>query len=176
MGRGLKSERPALDAEELALVEPTRHPALGAIDDAELARLRKLVRDRRDRARDIAARQRREMRGKTAPKGARAAADDTGSRRKRDALAAALKRLNAEAARREGKAARDAMKDAAGRALELRRKRDAEAARRPMSRTAREGMTPIESAKTLSRNRAKLGAVSQHGKNMQAKRDNRVPS
>ncbi|WP_374305171.1 hypothetical protein [Methylocella sp.] len=173
MGRSLRTERQALDAEELALVEKTHHPALAELDAPELAQLVRLVRERRDRARDIAARQRREMRGKAAAKGAAPAADNTGTRRKRDLLAAALKRLNAETARRKALAARDAMRDSATRALELRRKRDAQAARRPMSRPAGEGMRPLDSAKTRARNRAKLGEVSQHTKNMQAKRDSR---
>ncbi|ACK50285.1 conserved hypothetical protein [Methylocella silvestris BL2] len=173
MGRGIRYERQVLSVDEVALVASTHHPALGALSDEELAKLRTLVRERRDRARDIAARQRREMRGKAAAKGARPAADDTGSRGKRDLLAAAMKRINGETTRREGKAAREAMKDSAQRALALRSRREAESARRPATRTAGEGMRPSDSKATKQRNRAKLGAVSQHTKNMQAKRDGR---
>ena len=171
MGRSLRHERQVLAADEIALVEASHHPALGALSDKDLADLRKHIRDRRDRARDIAARQRREMRGKADPRGAKPVADDTGSREKRDVLAAAMQRINKEAARRESKAARDAMKDSVTRALEMRRLREAQTAR-PGTQTANEGMRVKSSSRTLERNRAKLGAVSQHNKNMQAKRDN----
>ncbi len=173
MGRSRRSERQTLGADEIALVESSHHPGLGVLPDKELADLRKLLRERRDRARDIAARQRREMRGKAAAKGARPAADDTGSRAKRDVLAAAMQRVNRETTRRKVKAARDAMKDSVQRALELKRKREASAVLPVSARTANEGMRVKESGRTRGRNRAKLGEVSQHTKNMQAKRDNR---
>ena len=96
MARSIKHERRLLSADELTLVEKTHHPALGLLPDRDLAELRKLVRERRDRAQNIASRQRRELRGKTAPKGARAATDDSGTREKRDVLAAAMQRLNKE--------------------------------------------------------------------------------
>ena len=121
MARSIKQERRLLGADESTLVEKTHHPSLGLLPDQDLAELRKLVRERRDRAQDIAARQRRELRGKAAPKGARAATDDSGAREKRDLLAAALQRLNKEVARREAKDPRQALIDNAKRALELRR-------------------------------------------------------
>jgi hypothetical protein len=171
MGRSHRHERQVLNAEEIALVEASHHPRLGDLADKELHELRKHIRDRRDRARDIAARQRREMRGKADPRGANPVADDTGSREKRDVLAAAMQRINREATRRESKAARDAMKDSVTRALEMRRRREAQTAR-PGTQTANEGMRVKSNSRTPERNRAKLGAVSQHNKNMQAKRDN----
>ena len=88
MARSIKQERRLLGADESTLVEKTHHPALGLLPDQDLAELRKFVRERRDRAQDIAARQRRELRGKAAPKGARATTDDSGTREKRDVLAA----------------------------------------------------------------------------------------
>jgi hypothetical protein len=174
MGRSLRQERQVLNADEVALVAATHHPALGALSDKELAGLRKQVRERRDRARQIAARQRREIRGKAdRPRGARPVTEDLGSRAKKDVLAAAVKRLNAEAARREAKAAREAMKDSAARALEMRRDRQAQASRPDSGQTPNEGMRAKEGGRTFLRNRAKLGEVSQHTKDMQAKRDNR---
>ena len=152
MGRSLRHERQVLNADEVALVAATHHPALAALPDKELAELRKHVRERRDRAGQIAARQRREIRGKAdRPRGARPVTEDLGSRAKRDVLAAAMKRLNGEAARREAKAARGAMKDSVARALELRRKREATAAAprfRPdrERRHARQGRQPLVSA------------------------------
>ena len=121
MARSIKHEQRLLNADELTLVEKSHHPALGLLPDHDLKELRKLVRERRDRAQDIAARQRRELRGKAGPKGARPATGDSGTREKRDLLAAALLRLNKEAARREAKAARQELIDNAKRALELRK-------------------------------------------------------
>ncbi|MGH6837987.1 MAG: hypothetical protein ACREDT_04150 [Methylocella sp.] len=165
--------RSKIGADELALVEKTHHSALGLLPDHDLAELRKLVRERRDRAQDLASRQRREVRGKAAPKGARAATDDSGTREKRDVLAAALQRLNKEAPRREAKGARQALIDSAKRALELRKAAEANSARPPSGRTANEGINPKNSPAYSLRNPAKLGAISQHNKNMQAKRDSR---
>src|SRR6202030_4489730 len=101
MARSMKHERRLLGADELTFVDKTHHPALGLLPDRDLAELRKLVRERRDRAQDIAARQRRELRGKGAPKGTRPATGESGTREKHGLLAAALQRLNKEAARRE---------------------------------------------------------------------------
>ncbi|MGH6811150.1 MAG: hypothetical protein ACREDM_02005 [Methylocella sp.] len=173
MARSIKQERRLLGADELTLVEKTHHPALGLLPDRDLAELRKLVRERRDRAQDIAARQRRELRGKAAPKGARAATDDSGTREKRDVLAAAMQRLNKEVTRREAKAARQDLIDAARRALELRRAAEANSTRPSPGRAADEGLNPKSTPAYSLRNPAKLGAVSQHTKNMQAKRDSR---
>ena len=174
MARSIKQERRLLGADELTLVEKTHHPALGLLPDQDLAELRKLVRERRDRAQDIAARQRRELqlRGKAAPKGARAATDDSGTREKRDVLAAALQRLNKEVTRRQAKAARQALIDGAKRALDLRRTSESKTAR-PSGRTANEGINPKSPPPYTLRHPAKAGAISQHNKNMQAKRDSK---
>jgi len=173
MARSIKHERRLLSADELTLVEKTHHPALGLLPDRDLAELRKLVRERRDRAQDIAARQRRELRGKAAPKGARAATDDSGTREKRDVLAAAMQRLNKEVTRRQAKAARQALIDAAKRALELRRATEATTTRPSPGRTANEGINPKSPPAYTLRHPAKAGAISQRNKNMQAKRDSR---
>jgi hypothetical protein len=173
MARSIKQERRLLGADELTLVEKTHHPALGLLPDRDLAELRKLVRERRDRAQDIAARQRRELRGKAAPKGARAATDDSGTREKRDVLAAAMQRLNKEVTRRQAKAARQALIDGAKRALELRLANEAKSARPSAGRTANEGINPKSAPAYTLRHPAKAGAISQHNKNMQAKRDSR---
>jgi hypothetical protein len=172
MARSKKQERRLLGADELTLVEKTHHPALGLLPNQDLAELRKLVRERRDCAQDIAARQRRELRGKAAPKGARAATDDSGTREKRDVLAAALQRLNKEVTRRQAKAARQALIEGAKRALDLRRASESKTAR-PSGRTANEGITPKSAPPYTLRHPAKAGAISQHNKTMPAKRDSR---
>ena len=173
MARSIKQERRLLGADESALVEKSHHPALGLLADQDLAELRKLVRERRDRAQDIAARQRRELRGKAAPKGARAATDDSGTREKRDVLAAAMQRLNKEVTRRQANAARQDMIDSAKRALELRRANEAKSARPPSGRAATEGINPKSAPAYSLRHPAKAGAISQYNKNMQAKRDSK---
>jgi hypothetical protein len=173
MARSIKHERRLLSTDELTLVEKSHHPALGLLPDHDLKELRKLVRERRDRAQDIAARQRRELRGKAVPKGARPATGDSGTREKRDLLAAALQRLNKEAARREAKAARQELIDSARRALEVRQASEKGSTRPSPGRTANEGINPKSTPAYSLRNPAKLGTVSQHNKNMQAKRDSK---
>ena len=174
MVRSRHQQRKRLSAEELTLVEKTHHPTLETLTNRDLVALRKLIRARRDRAQKIAARQRRELRGKSGPKGARAAADDTGTWGKRDHLSAAVQRLDKEVQRREKKSARQALIESATRALELRRASDAKAARPNSGRTPSTGMqTNTSSRSRTRRNRAKAGAISQHTKNMQAKRDSK---
>src|ERR1700691_1560988 len=140
MAHSLKQERQLLSADECTLVEKTHHPFLERLSDKDLAVLRKLVRARRDRTQQIAARQRRELRGKSAPKGARAATDDAGTWGKRELLAAAMQRLDKEVTRRKEKAARQALMESAARALELRRAGEAKAARPLAGRTPKKGM------------------------------------
>ncbi len=173
MARSIKQERRLLSADELTLVEKSHHPALSMLPDHDLRDLRQLLRERRDRAQDIAARQRRELRGKAAPKGARPATGDSGIREKRNLLAAALQRLNKEAARREAKAARQELIDNAKRALELRRAADASTPRPLPGRTANEGINPKAAPAYVLHNPAKLGAISQRNRSMQAKRDSK---
>lgn len=67
-----KEEARALNAEEKELVEKSHHPLLQDVPDSELSQLAKLLRDRRNKARDQAHQRRREMRGKAAARGAAA--------------------------------------------------------------------------------------------------------
>lgn len=96
MAHSRKDEARALDAEEMKLVEKSHHPALQDISDAELSDLLKLVRERRDKAQASANRQRREMRGKSEARGARAATENAGTAQKTEVLAMAVRRLNGE--------------------------------------------------------------------------------
>lgn len=172
MTHPVRLERQWLSADEFALVEQTHRPRLDTLSDKDRADLLKLLRERRDRAQQIASRQRREMRGKAASRGARPAADNTGTRNKTAVLAAAVQRLNKDIARREIKAARQALMDSAARALELRRASRAKTTRPASEPTPNEGVHPKKPrAPRAPRNPAKAGAVSQHTKNMQAKRD-----
>ncbi|MBC2775618.1 hypothetical protein H6M51_22390 [Rhizobium sp. AQ_MP] len=172
MAQSRRMELRLLDDSEKQLVEASRHPHLAERDDEELADLRKALRERRDRARDIANRQRREMRGKAAPAGAKPSADDAGSREKFAALSAALQRVNGEVSRRQRYASRAELKRNAQKALEMRRA--ASRPNRPTSRRAGKGMrsVPNERGPDLV-NPMEVGRVSQFVKNGQARRDSR---
>src|SRR5690606_35018700 len=119
MAHSRKEEKRALDAAELELIEKSHHPAVQDISDSELSNLTKLVRERRDTAQAASHRQRREMRKKAEPRGARASADDTGTQRKVEVLAMAIRRLNNETDRRARLAAKADLVESARNALAL---------------------------------------------------------
>lgn len=98
MATSRREEQRLLDKAERDLVDQTRHPALGDLGDKDLAKLVKLLRERRDRARDIARTQRRSVRGKTDAKAGEG--PERGNKQKMSVLAQALQRANKEAARR----------------------------------------------------------------------------
>lgn len=93
-----RREDRVLDKSEKELVDQTRHPALGEAGDKDLGKLIKLLRERRDRARDIAKTQRRNVRGKGKAEAKEGA--ERGNKEKMSVLAQALQRANKEAARR----------------------------------------------------------------------------
>jgi hypothetical protein len=166
-----KDEERYLDKDERELVARTHQPELGGVEDKELADLKKRVRERRDRARDIASRQRREMRGKARPQGQEGVRDDAGSKVKLAVLAHAMKRVNAESARRARKDGRQAMVE--GLRESLARKRAA-TSDRPKSRTAGKGMkaNPNTVREQIADPR-EVGRVSQSQKKAQARRDSK---
>ena len=88
-------ERRLMSDEEFTLVEQTRYPVLGKLEDAALKDLTQRLRERRDRARDIAHRQRREVRGKSR-QATNFEKQDAGNRQKARILAEALTRINSE--------------------------------------------------------------------------------
>jgi hypothetical protein len=102
LGLSRKEEKRALDNDEQELVDKSHHPRIRELSDTELRDLIRLVRERRDRARSLANQRRREMRGKSSPRGAEPSRKDEGSRLKTEVLASALRRLNAERGRRAG--------------------------------------------------------------------------
>jgi uncharacterized low-complexity protein len=95
-----KEEQRALSRDELDLVSAARQPELREMSDRDLSDLVTRLRDRRDRARGLAERQQREMRGKAPPAGASPAADNAGTRSKEHFLGAALARAMEERERR----------------------------------------------------------------------------
>jgi hypothetical protein len=166
-----KDEARLLAKDELELVEKTHHPAIAELSDKELAETKKLLRERRDRASDIARRQRREMRGKAGrAQGAKPTADNLGSKEKSAALGQALKRLNSEAARRQSRSGREATQAGMKKALAM--KSAAASAKRPASKTADKGMKKNENKRAAKiTDPREVGRVSQFVKKGQAKRD-----
>ena len=171
MAHARKDEVRALAADELELVDKSRHPQVQELSDSDLSGLVRLVRERRDKAQAAANRQRREMRRKAEPKGARASGDDSGTLRKTEVLAMAVRRLNGEVERRRRAAARaDLIANARG-ALALREASDG-AGKAPASRSAGKGMRAKENPRTRKTvSGAKVGSVSQQTKRAQAKKD-----
>jgi hypothetical protein len=156
MARSRSEENRLLNKDEQELAAQARHPALAELSDSDLTSLIGRLRERRNRARDVAARQRREMRGK-APSGAQPAADDTGSRAKRDVLSSALKRANKEKDRRSS--GQVDMAETGRRALAMKRAAQKKEARsRPQSQSADKGMQNLPNDK-----HAESGALTQEG-------------
>lgn len=171
MGIPIATERRLLAQAELEAVEQTHYPQICALDRDALIEIARRVRAFRARARDIARRQRREMRGKADPRGARPAADDTGSALKAQVLAAALRRVNREIRRHEKAQPRASQGEIARRALELKR-RNRVRHHPGAGRTAREGMRAIPNrGPTVETDPREIGRVSQFVKAGQARRD-----
>jgi len=172
MALSRKQEERALSADERDLVSQSHHPAVQQLSDQALNQLTKLLRERRDKASSQANRQRREMRGKGAPKGAGHAKGDHGTRLKAQVLANAMRRLNGEAERRRQMSARMAQVASAQRALDL--KRSAENAADFNTRHAHAGMRDIARTKRESLIRPmERGRLRKANAVAQAKRDNR---
>ena len=100
MATSRRNEERLLNDGELELVVKSRHPVLKTLSDQEVSQLVGLLRERRDRAQQIANRQRRGVRGKG---GSASSFDqaDAGNRQKAGVLAEALSRANKERARRQ---------------------------------------------------------------------------
>lgn len=176
MSISISDERRYLAADEIEVVGRSRQPALGGMSDDELDETLRLIRSWRDKARDTSRQQRREMRGKSTPRGARPAADNTGTTRKREVLAAAVKRLNKERQRRRERAAQASLRSNLERALEMRRAAQTRRRARIPSggRTADKGMTSTPSdERTVKADPRETGRISQFVKSSQARRDSR---
>ncbi len=167
----MRDEVRALSTDELELVVKTHIPLILDLSDAELGDLIKQMREKRKRARDIANRQRREMRGKAERPGAASARDNAGTKHKAAVLAGALKRLNNEKERREGLAAMPEQVRLAQKALQLKRAAG-KGHSGPSYRTASKGMHNVENQKPERLlHPMEIGRVSQFVKDAQAKRD-----
>jgi hypothetical protein len=173
MAMSIRDERRLLTAAEFEAVEPTHHPAIDALPREELAAAERRLRGFRDKARDIARGQRREMRGKAEPRGAAPARDDTGTRRKTQVFAQALKRVRKALRRLEDADARPpGQAEIARRALAMRRAAGGAARHPAAGRTAGRGMRARpNTADTVRLDPREIGRVSQSVKAAQARRD-----
>jgi hypothetical protein len=156
MSLSTKQLERVLDKGEWDLVARTRSRIIATVPDGELVDLAKNLRERRDRARGIARRQRREMRGKSDPKATVASGGNVGTKAKADALTVALKRVGAEQTRRAEKLRQPSQRSLARKAMAMKMRQ--EALQRPLSRTGDDGMKPIVNRKT-----AKSGALDHAG-------------
>ena len=142
MAQSRREEERLLSSDERELVTASHGPTLNELPQADLADLLQRLRSRRDRARDVGHRQRREIRGKAPAAGRTRARDDTGTGRKISVLASALKRVGKEIQRRRDATSRRALVAQARRALELRGSSET-AATQPETRTAGDGIRSI---------------------------------
>ena len=95
MNASTRDDDRLLNIAERELVAQTWPPIADGLTKQQLQALGKRLREARDRSRRIASQQQREMRGKTGPRGAAPARDNTGSEAKTEVLMEALKRVTA---------------------------------------------------------------------------------
>ena len=175
MGDRKQLEARLLSAAELEDVNATRPAAIEQASDEQLKVLAQRLRRSRNRAKDIAARQKREMRGKADPRGTKPTRDNTGTLAKAQVLGEAIERIEEELSRRENlTTATTTQADLSRHALEL--KLSHPAPPHPGSgRSASEGMKSKERQKPLRVGASKgdIGRVSQEGKVAQARKDSR---
>ena len=168
-----ESEARALSTAELEIVNATREPEISQLPLDQLKSLGKRLRQAHDRAKDIGARQQREMRGKADPRGAKPAQDNTGSMAKVQVLFEAIQRLDAELSRREdADKATPSQADLARHALEL--KLSGQTEHHPdAGRSASEGkqMKETRTPQKIGTTKREVGRVSQANKVAQARKD-----
>ncbi len=173
MSERAELEARLLSAGELEVVAATRPPAIKQASDEQLRDLAQRLRRFRDKAKDIAARQKREMRGKADPKGTKRTRDNTGTLAKAQALEEAIERLEEELSRRQNlTVAPTTQADLSRHALELKLSHPAPS--HPGSgRSASGGMKPKERQKSgrVGASKGEVGRVSQEGKVAQARKD-----
>jgi hypothetical protein len=163
------AEQRMLTGPELDAVTSSRHPIVASLSRAELVALVRLLRDYRDKARGIAARRRREKRGKADPRGA-TTPDETGVLEKAQFFAGGLKRANARLQDLDNAAKRE--RAVTGLKAALARKRTARVHHPDAGRTAHDGMAAQDSDRRSVRvDPREVGRVSQAVKVAQAQRD-----
>jgi len=168
-----RQEARALSADERTLVDKSYPPAVRSLADSDLASLVRLTRARRDRARTMAQRQRREIRGKSSARGAAPSKADEGSRLKLSVLSDALRRLDSETKRRRRETAKTSLVASARKALTLKQR----AKRAAPTSTARSANTGLHGKQRIIAEthvpRSARGRVRKQVARAQAKRDAR---
>jgi hypothetical protein len=162
-----KADDRLLSVGERELVEATQPAARVGRSRAELQALGARLREARDRARGIARRQQREMRGKSEPRGTTLTRDNTGSLAKTELLVAALKRVTSALRRLNTPTQADMTRKAmaAKQAAQVEHHPDA-------GRTASKGLQPkVSKRPTVRMDPREIGQASQAGKKAQARRD-----
>lgn len=171
-----RQEARALSADERELVDKSRPPAVRSLTDTQLATLVKRMRGRRDKAKTVAERQRREMRGKTRARGAKPSRDDEGSQLKVTVLSTALRRLETETARRQRAAAKTSLVASAKKALALKQKAGRAAPKKPATGKRAAGAASRGKKRVMVKDHvpgSARGRVRAQTARVQAKRDSR---
>lgn len=117
----VRDEKRLLSDDEFETVARTHYPDICDLGRKDLVDHQKRLRDLRAKARDRSREQRREVRGKAAPRGARPASDNTGTARKEQVFVGALKRVNREISRFARAEGNESQRDILLRALEQKR-------------------------------------------------------
>lgn len=164
-----------LSQDEFDTVSESHFENLAELERKQAVELLKRLKGLHRKYRDLAHQQRREARGKAAPKGTRAATDNTNTKLKAQVFKKAEQRVKRHIQRIDAHAARQRQRESMERALAGKRAAQARN-RHPGSRTAGEGFVPAaENARAprfLHVDREK-GRVSQAVKRAQARRDAR---
>jgi hypothetical protein len=175
MSHSRATERSVLTSEQLELVDKTHHPAIYDVDAKELHALRKQIRNEKGKVRTLVRQRQREIRGKSEPRGNAFPGNTEQPLKRKQALSAALKRVNRELVRQRALEARSANVDAARRALAAKRNANFVNPMAQQDRTSGKGMQPVPSSR---RRRiipgSQIGSVSQQTRNAQARKDNRT--
>ena len=173
MSTSSKLERKVLTNDEFEAVRVTHHPAIYELDAKELQALRVRLREMHGKARTLTRHKARVGRGKAAPRGKSFPGTPEQPLRRKQLIAAALKRVNKELGRLQALEARTNHVEAAHRALAL--KRAGNFVSYPASATPGDGMQPIVSTRRRTKvHPSKVGRVSQATKVAQAIKDARA--
>ena len=173
MSERTQLEARLLSAAELEVVNESRPPAIKQASDEQLKVLAQRLRRAREKAKDVAARQKREMRGKAHPKGGKPTRGNTGTLAKAQVLDEAIERVEEELSRRENLTTTTTTQaDLSRHALEVKLGHPT-SPRSGSGRSASEGMKPKERQKPLrvGASKGEVGRVSQEGKVAQARKD-----
>jgi hypothetical protein len=175
MSKKSQPESRWLDSSESEIVKATLSPEIEQQSVDQLKALTHRLRHAHARAKDISARQQREMLGKADPRGAKRVQDNAGSVEKVRVLFEAIQRVDGELSRREKNVAgTPSQAELSRHALEL--KTSSQTGEHPdPGRSASEGMHPKKRKELfkVGTTRKEIGRVSQAGKVAQARKDSK---